>query len=148
MHASCVAQRPLLQSTILSGLLSLLAACATQPLPAPAACDPGDQARTRDTLYFGRNRPDGGSVDDAQWQLFLDEVITPRFPDGLTVMHAAGQWRGASGKIEREPSEVVTVLHAGDAAAQRAVAEIAAEYKRRFRQEAVLRERSMACARF
>jgi len=63
----------------------------------------------------------------------------------LAVVEATGQWKGQSGQVERERAEVVTVLHAGDAPARRAVEEIAAEYKRRFQQEAVLRERTTAC---
>jgi hypothetical protein len=43
---------------------------------------------------------------------------------------------------------VLTVLHSGDEASRRAVAEVAGEYKRRFAQEAVLRERMTACTRF
>jgi len=102
----------------------------------------------RDVLYFGRNRPDGGKVADDQWQAFLDQVVTPRFPDGLTVASATGQWRGASGQVETETSQVLTLLHSGDAAARNHVAGIASEYKRRFGQEAVLRERSPACVAF
>jgi hypothetical protein len=99
-------------------------------------------------LYFGRNRPNGGTVSDAEWQSFLYEVVTPRFPAGLTTVEATGQWRGRSGVVERERAGVLTVFHAGDEAARRAVAEVAAEYKRRFQQEAVLRERGPACVRF
>jgi hypothetical protein len=102
----------------------------------------------REVVYFGRNRPDGGTVADAEWQTFLDEVVTPRFPAGLTVVEATGQWKGRSGVVEQERSEIVTVFHAGDAAARAAIAEVAAEYRRRFRQEAVLRERTPTCARF
>jgi hypothetical protein len=87
-------------------------------------------------------------VSDSAWQAFLDEVVTPRFPAGLTVVEGMGQWKGQSGEVERERAEVLTVLHAGDAPARLAVAEIAAEYKRRFHQEAVLRERTMACTHF
>ena len=118
------------------------------PAAAVAACTVGDTAFVRDVLYFGRNRPDGGTVSDADWRSFLDEIVTPRFPSGLTVVDATGQWRGARGVVEQERSEIVTVFHAGDDASRRAVAEVAAEYKRRFRQEAVLRERSATCARF
>jgi hypothetical protein len=64
------------------------------------------------------------------------------------VVDATGQWRGAGGAVERERSEIVTVFHAGDEASRRAVAEVAAEYKLRFQQEAVLRERAATCARF
>lgn len=112
------------------------------------ACEAGDSRMVRDTLYFGRNRPDGGTVDDAQWQAFLDREVTPRFPDGLTVASATGQWRGASGKVETEASQVVTLLHRGDRASRDSVAAIVSAYKTRFRQEAVLRERTAACAAF
>jgi hypothetical protein len=50
--------------------------------------------------------------------------------------------------VERERAEVLTLLHDGSAAARAAVGELVAEYKRRFRQEAVLRERVRTCARF
>ena len=111
-------------------------------------CEVGDTVLVRDVIYFGRNRPDGGTVSDAEWQKFLDQVVTPRFPAGLTVVEATGQWRGQSGAVERERAEVLTVLHRDDAAPGRAVEEITAEYKRRFHQEAVLRERAPACVRF
>lgn len=120
-------------------------------VPAPvvtAACAVGDTAMVRDVVYFGRNRPGGGTVSDADWRRFLDEVVTPQFPYGLTVVDATGWWRGQSGVVEQERSEIVTVFHAGDPASRRAIAEVAGEYKRRFQQEAVLRERSSTCARF
>jgi hypothetical protein len=135
--------------------LVAMAACAGRPppvaAPAPvtaAACAVGDTAMVRDVVYFGRNRPGGGTVSDADWRRFLDEVVTPRFPYGLTVVDATGQWRGQSGMVEQERSEIVTVFHAGDVASRQAIADVAGEYKRRFQQEAVLRERSATCARF
>jgi hypothetical protein len=135
--------------------LAALVACAPRPArvaaPAPvvsAACAVGDTAMVRDVVYFGRNRPGGGTVSDPDWRRFLDEVVTPRFPYGLTVVDATGQWRGQSGVVEQERSEMVTVFHAGDAASRQAIADVAGEYKRRFQQEAVLRERSATCARF
>ena len=101
--------------------LAAVAGCAGQvagnPVPA-AQCEPGDTALERDVLYFGRNRPDGGTVSDSEWQAFLDEVVTPRFPAGLTVVEAMGQWKGQSGQVERERAEVLTVLHAGDGPAR------------------------------
>ena len=127
------------------------AVAAAQPTGEPgraAGCAVGDTALVRDVVYFGRNRPDGGTVSDAEWQEFLDTVVTPKFPKGFTVVEAVGQWKSRSGVVERERSAVVTFLHTGSAADQGAVAEVAGEYKRRFRQEAVLRERTPACARF
>jgi hypothetical protein len=136
-----------------AGLLgvALLAACASNPVPAgvsSASCVVGDTALVREVVYFGRNRPEGGTVSDADWRQFLDEAFTPRFPAGLTVVEATGQWQGQSGVVEQEKSEVVTVLHSGSEAALTALAEVIGEYKRRFHQEAVLRERTPTCARF
>ena len=127
---------------------------APSPAPGPAAsaarCEPGDSALVRDVIYFGRNRPDGGVVSDVEWRGYLDSVVTPRFPDGLTVVEAHGQWRGRGrgGTVEREQAKVLTLFHPDDAVSRRAVDELAAEYKRKFGQEAVLRERVAACARF
>jgi hypothetical protein len=132
-------------------VVGLTLACAGNPPPgtAPAAsCEVGDTAMVKDVVYFGRNRPDGGTVTDAEWRRFLDEVFTPRFPAGLTVVDATGQWQGQSGVVEQERSQVVTLFHDGGDRSRRAVGEVIAEYKRRFRQEAVLRERTAACARF
>ena len=133
------------------GAVIVIAGCAGRASPGTTptpSCAIGDTALVRDVLYFGRNRPGGGAVTDVEWQSFLDQVLTPRFPAGLTVVAATGQWKGKSGLVEQERSEVVTVFHSGDEAARRAVMEVVAEYKRRFRQEAVLRERMPTCARF
>jgi hypothetical protein len=129
----------------------VIAGCAGRASPSTSpspTCAIGDTALVREVLYFGRNRPGGGTVTDEEWQSFLDQVLTPRFPAGLTVVAATGQWKGKSGLVEQERSEVVTVFHSGDEAARRAVMEVVVEYKRRFRQEAVLRERMPTCARF
>ena len=120
---------------------------AVGPTPAPA-CAIGDTALVRDLVYFGRNRPDGGTVSDAEWLGFVDSVVTPQFPNGFTVIEGTGQWKGQSGAVERERSAIITFLHTGSALDRDRVAEVAGEYKRRFHQEAVLRERTPACARF
>ena len=114
---------------------------------APAECQPGDTSLVRTELLMGRNIPGGGEVSDDDWRAFMADFVTPRFPNGLTVLEGSGQWRGANGVIERERGKILMVL-TGDTAASRAADEIMAEYKRRFRQESVLRVRSRACVRF
>ena len=113
----------------------------------PVTCRSDERQLVSETLYFGTATPDG-VVDDAAWTRFLDDWVTPRFPDGLTVLHASGQWRGADGKIVEEPSRVLNLVHSGDAANERKVEEIAGEYKRRFQQEAVLRTRGAVCVSY
>jgi hypothetical protein len=89
-------------------------------------------------LFCGLTTPDGGVVSDDAWRAFVAEVVTPRFPDGLTVLDAHGQYRAADG-IHREETRVLLVVHRDDARAEAAIVEIVAEYRRRFRQDSVLR---------
>jgi hypothetical protein len=60
--------------------------------------------------------------------------VEPRFPQGFTMWRAQGRWRGGS-----EETMVLEILRPLDARLARAVGEIADEYKRRFKQEAVMR---------
>jgi hypothetical protein len=137
------------RTLLLYACLLTVAAC-SRPAGATAVarCAIGDSALVRDVLYFGRNTPGGRELSDSAWQQFVDEVLTPRFPAGLTIWDAAGQWRGASGQVERERSKVLTLLHVGDSVSDGLVTEAVGEYKRRFAQEAVLRERVATCSRF
>src|SRR5687768_3766757 len=121
--------------------LLLTGACATQPAP---HCSAGEKPSVSDLIYFGTDTPDG-KVSDADWAAFLSEVVTPRFPDGLTTWRASGQWRSADGSLTREDSHVLNLVHAGDAKTEGAIGALIGEYKNRFRQEAVLRVRSDAC---
>jgi hypothetical protein len=123
-------------------LLPILGGCAALDR---AACAPGEQSAVSDLLYFGMAKPAGGVVTDVEWADFLNTSVTPRFPAGLTAWPASGQWRGANGKVVREDSRVLNLVHSPDAATENAVRAIMAEYKTRFAQEAVLRVRTRAC---
>ena len=63
-------------------------------------------------LYFGTASPQG-QVSPADFEAFLDTAVTPRFPAGLTVYSADGQWRGADGKLVKEKSKVVEIIRSG-----------------------------------
>lgn len=118
----------------------LIAACSAPRGPAPASADlsPGDPSRpVRTRLYFGLASPQG-PVDSAAFALFVDTAITPRFPDGLTVFAAQGQWRGRDGATLKEPSRVVEIIRPAGDSARAKVAAIVGSYKRRFAQEAVM----------
>jgi hypothetical protein len=111
------------------------------------SCAGGERPLVADTLYFGTQTPDG-AVTPTQWSQFLGDVVTPRFPQGLSVWPASGQWRSSDGSITREGAYVLNLLHPHDSANDAAVREIAADYKRRFRQQAVMRVRTPACVSF
>lgn len=100
-------------------------------------------------LYFGRGIPGGGEVSDAQWRQFLDEVVTPRFPDGLSVLDIAGQWKSTrTGTIARERAKRLTIIVPDAATAATNVEAVKAAYKQRFRQESVLQAEQPVCAAF
>ena len=125
-------------------LVVALAGCASFSEP---RCSVGEQRLVSDLLYFGTERP-GGVVTAAQWSDFLGTVVTPKFPEGLSVWPASGQWRSATGAITREASHVLNLVHPETEAADSAVRAIVTAYKSQFQQEAVLRVRGSACVSF
>ena len=97
---------------------------------------------------MGRSAGAGEIVDDTAWATFLQDTVTPRFPDGLTVLDGRGQWRDSTGTIQRERSKLLIILAPPSEEGLRLIEEVSEEYKRRFSQESVLRVVSPACAAF
>lgn len=122
--------------------------CAAQRPEAPVATLAGDAAHpattagwVRTELYFGLGTADGkGGVDEAGWRAFLDKEVTPRFPDGLTVLDAYGQWQGSGQSTpERLRSKLVVLLHPDTPAQRAAIAAIRAAWKAKTGDQSVLR---------
>ncbi len=111
-------------------------------------CPEGSDRYAEYQLFLGRSTTDGSQVTDEQWAAFLADTVTPRFPAGLTVLDAAGQWRDDSGTVQRERSKVLWILAAPGEETLRLIDEISAEYERRFNQDSVLRIHGTACASF
>ncbi|HEX6125895.1 MAG TPA: DUF3574 domain-containing protein [Pyrinomonadaceae bacterium] len=112
---------------------------AVPPL-APLVARPGEKF-VRTELYFGLTKPDKSTLTDVEWSLFVDEVITPRFPDGFTIVDGRGQWRNREGVISKEYSKVFIVVYSRKERGPvgKKIDEIRDEYKKRFDQESVLR---------
>ena len=107
----------------------------------------GEQPAIEDTLYFGTQKPNG-IITNEEWRRFLEDAVTPRFPRGLTVSDASGQWLSANGSPVREATHVLQLVHPEDAADNALVARVIFEYKTRFAQESVLRVKVPACVTF
>ena len=114
---------------------------------AATACASGQQPMRSELLYFGTAMPQG-TVSAEDWRGFVDEIVTPRFPDGLTAWPASGQWTSPQGVPVREAAWVISVVHRPDAASEAAIAAIVDAYKTRFHQASVLRVNSEACVAF
>lgn len=110
-----------------------------------ARCPAGLSPMLQVDLYFGRAIPNGGTVSEEAWKRFVDEEITLRFPDGLTITDTTGQWRDRGG-IAREPSKHVTIILPSYDAAK--LESVRAAYRRRFHQESVLLTEAAACGAF
>ena len=93
----------------------------------------GEIAAVQTTLYFGLKTTDGRGVSEQEWARFLADVVTPRFPQGLTVVTAYGQGTnpGADAVIA-EMTKVLIVVHPDDAANAGKIAEIKAQYSQDF----------------
>jgi hypothetical protein len=126
------------------GAAQLLSACAVLP----QACAPPAESMVTAELLFGRNIGDRLGVSDAAFADFLAREITPRFPDGLTVVDARGQWRDTErGRIVREPSKLVLLTFRDDAERRGSLTTIVETYKKRFRQQSVLTSLRTSCVR-
>lgn len=123
-----------------------LSACAT--LGSGPVCPAGLKPATTAELVFGRNIGDSLAVSDEDWRGFLDTEITPRFPNGLTIIDASGQWRSAGGAVVQEPAKVLFLVLTGAPEEQGAIEAVRLAYRTKFHQESVLLIERPACAGF
>ena len=130
---------------IVLAAVPVLSACTVLP----QACVPPAESMVTAELLFGRKIGDRIGVSDAAFAAFLAREITPRFPDGLTVIDARGQWRDRDrGGLVREPSKLVLLTFRDDAAKRENLVAIADAYKRQFRQQSVLTSLRASCVTF
>ena len=130
----------------LGALILALAACVEV---STSECEDGGELWMEYQLYMGRGDGDVEVVSDDDWAGFLADIITPRFPDGLSVIDVAGQGTTADGTVEHERTKMLLVLAPpGDEDALNRINEIGTEYKQRFDQNSVLRVVTEACIAF
>jgi hypothetical protein len=129
-------------------LLALVAGEALAQSPA-LSCHGAQKPSLLAELMFGRDIGHRIGVSEKAWERFVAREITPRFPDGLTVIDASGQWRDpASGRIVREPSKLVTIVLPGSADDEARLDAVVGAYKRQFHQQSVGVVVQSACASF
>jgi hypothetical protein len=107
------------------------------------------------TLFFGRGIPVayrgalGESVTDADWAAFERTVLTPAFPDGLTELDAAGQWRNpVTGVIGREPTKMVIVAAPDGEQTRQGLEAVMDRYRTEFHQQSVGLTLQRECTNF
>ena len=111
---------------------------------------PVGETWNRTELYFGSAKPDGTVVSEKKFLRFVDEEVTPRFPDGLTVLTGNGQFKNSAGVILKERSMVLILLYPIEPqdSSSLKIEEVRKAYKSAFQQESVLRVDSQANVSF
>lgn len=125
---------------VMTALAAPAAVALQQADDKPAGVKLVGETWVRTELFFGTDKP-GPDVTDYQFNRFVDDTVTPRFPDGLTVLAGNGQWKGENGKVIKERSKVVVILYPVDGAdaSSKKIEEIRDAYEKKFQQESVLR---------
>lgn len=134
-------------STLLSA--ALLSGCATTTAPTTGSTLHGDAAHPSQTqgwvetrLFFGLGLVDDAThgVSEQGWRSFLDAEVTPRFPDGLSVLDVYGQWQGkGQPQPERLRSKMLVIDYPDTPANRDKVEAIRAAWKQRTGNQSVLR---------
>jgi len=136
-------QGPLSRLSVVVALGALgLAACVTQPpklaVSPQQPCPDGGYRETAE-LVFGRVSTDGkGGVSEAQFAKFVDGEVTPRFPQGMTVIDAQGRWAPPAGSMIRTPAKMVVIVLPGNADDSKKLEAVRVAYKSRFHQPSAL----------
>lgn len=137
-------RRKLLAPVLL--LAAIPALFAAEPVKRPKAAA---EVWARTELYFGTARTVGQPVSDAEFAGFIDTEVTPRFPDGLTLLTGFGQFRTGNGDLVKERSHVLILLYPPQVQdANKKIQEIRNAYKQAFGQESVLRVDSFSFVSF
>jgi hypothetical protein len=50
-------------------------------------------------------------VSDDEWEKFLLDVVTDRFPSGFTVLDARGQYKQVNNEVIKEPTKILVFFY-------------------------------------
>lgn len=105
-----------------------------------ATSKPSFSAYMRTELFFGMDKPTGGTVSETEWQKFVADIVTPRFPDGLTVDDALGQYLDGKTLVREKSKQLILIYpRKYKTSSSKKIEEIRAAYIKAFDQRSVLR---------
>ena len=71
-----------------------------------------EEAWTRTELYFGAGSISDADKPDERWENYINDIVTPRFPEGLTLLEGTGQWRvKPDQKPRRHRTRILILIH-------------------------------------
>ena len=110
-----------------------LAGCASQP---KLACPAGQSELRTAQIFLAAKTP--AKISDNDLRRFVDAEVTPRFPDGVTVVDGGGQWKGDDNRMIREAAKVVLIVLPPRGDPQAKVEAVRTAYRTRFKQDSVV----------
>lgn len=100
-----------------------------------SGCAAGKVSAWREYKVYCGMSSKNGKVSEAAWKRFCDKHVSPAFPDGYTVLDAAGYWSGPDAAVQ-EHSKVILIV--APAEAREKVLSVARQYQKEFNQSSVL----------
>lgn len=117
-----------------------LAGCASAP---KAGC-PAGQSQMRTAQFFLGAKPPA-KLNDRDLRRFVDREVTPRFPDGVTVLEGGGQWKGSDNRLMREAAKMVLIVMPDSGDGQARVEAVRTAYRVQFKHDPVVVVPPPAC---
>jgi Protein of unknown function (DUF3574) len=107
-----------------------------------------DNSFAQTELLFGLSKPGNTVITEAEFQTFIDQEVTPLFPDGLTLLSGTGQFRNDQQVVVKEGAKLLLLLYPASYENSKDIEQIRQAYKTRFQQESVLRVDDQTCVSF
>ena len=101
-----------------------------------SGCAMGNVSAWREYKVYCGMSSKNGEVSEEAWKRFCDKHVSAAFPDGYTVLDAAGYWRSGPDTTAKERAKVILVIAPADARDK--VLSVARQYQKEFDQGAVL----------
>ena len=119
-----------------AGLILMLGLAGCTSAPKPQACPAGQATLRTAQLFLGAK--DAGALNDRDLRRFVEQEVTPRFPDGVTVVDGGDQWKGSENKMIRDAAKVVLVVLPAGGDTHRKVEAVRTAYRSKFKQNPVV----------
>ena len=90
-------------------------------------------------VFLGMRSESGDLIEANEFRNFLKGVVTPIFPNGLTVIEAYGQMRQNDGQVTHQPTSILIIVSPKSTAATQQMRTVIRDYKARFGNPQVMR---------
>jgi hypothetical protein len=114
----------------LAAALAIVAACAG--CGSSSAAKSSQPTWVKSEIYCGLEKQAGGTVTQAEFADFLNQVVTPAFPAGLTVFDAYGQMQKTDKAIVKQTTKVLLLVHQKTKANADAIQKVISSYRSRY----------------